>query len=217
MELLTAKQHPLVEKAKLELGITDSRDSSLAYSGRFTPYNGNVRLTRWELQVRLAKEWRDKDEDVQLGIIEHLLAKLFRRKVKTHRMALYQDFILYIGRETEKVVEDDVLLESFKRVNSKYFDGRMEVPSVKWGRDSFRKLGHYHYASDTVMLSTVLEHSDTRFLDYVMYHELLHKKHGLTKGGRAHTKAFKADEALYEEASEAELTSFLRRQKRKLF
>jgi hypothetical protein len=54
-------------------------------------------------------------------------------------------------------------------------------------------------------------------LDYVMYHELLHKKHGLTKGGRAHTKAFRADEAKFEEASEQQLHAFLRAKKRQLF
>lgn len=215
MGFFSRKSNPLVEKAKQELGIFDSRDTSLEYSGRFTAYNGNVRMTRWSVEVRLAKEWRDKDEDVQLGIIESLLSKLFRKKAKTPRMALYQDFLLYIGRESEKVVEDEVLMASFERVNRKYFNGEMELPSIKWGRDSFSKLGHYHYASDTVLLSTVLH--EQRFLDYVMYHELLHKKHGLTKGGRAHTKAFRLDEAKYEEATEAELQAFLRKQKRKLF
>lgn len=215
MEFLIAKQHPLVEKAKTNVGITDGRETILTYSGRFTAYNGNVQATRWAVHVKLSKDWRDKDEDVQLGIIEHLLARLFRRKVKTPRMALYQDFVLYIGRESPKDVEDAKLMASFQRVNKKYFDGQMELPSIKWGRDSTSKLGHYHYASDTVLLSTVLH--EERFLDYVMYHELLHKKHGLTKGGRAHTKAFRLDEAKYEEASEDELRAFLRRQKKKLF
>lgn len=208
--------HPLIERAKEELGIRDGRETHLEYSGRFTPYNGNVRMSRYELTVRLAKEWRTKDDDVQLGIIEHLLAKLFRVKGKTSRMQLYQDFLLYIGRESEKEVEDARLMASFERVNKKYFNGVMELPSIKWGRGSFARLGFYHYASDSVTLSPVLL-EDQRMLDYVMYHELLHKKHGLTKGGHAHTKAFKADEAKYEEATEAELTAYVRRMKRNLF
>jgi predicted metal-dependent hydrolase len=149
-------------------------------------------------------------------MIEYLLVKLFRKKVKTPRMQLYHDFLMYVGRESEKNVEDARLMSSFQRVNAKYFNNEMELPSIKWGTESFRKLGHYHYASDTVMLSTVLI-EEQKFLDYVMYHELLHKKHGVTAGGRAHTKAFKADEAKYEEATERELQLFLRQQKRKLF
>jgi predicted metal-dependent hydrolase len=208
--------HPLVEKAKQHLNIIDNRDTHLEYSGRFTAYNGNARATRYTLEIRLAKEWKNRDEDLQLGIIEHLVAKIFRKKIKTQRMHLYQDFLLYVGRESEKNVEDARLMSSFQRVNRKYFQGTMEIPSIKWGSESYSKLGHYHYASDTVVLSTILL-EDERMLDYVMYHELLHKKHGLTKGGRAHTKAFRADEALFEEANEDELKHFLRAKKRKLF
>jgi hypothetical protein len=54
-------------------------------------------------------------------------------------------------------------------------------------------------------------------LDFVMYHELLHKKHGLTPTGRAHTKAFRADEAKYEEATQEELERYVRKQKRRWF
>jgi hypothetical protein len=208
--------HPLVEQAKKHVGISDSRDTSLVYSGRFTAYNGNIRATRYTVEVSLSKEWKGRDDDVQLGIIEYLLAKLFKRKIKTERMQLYQDFILYVGRESTKEVEDARLMSAFERVNKKYFKGEMEMPSIKWGTESFRKLGHYHYGSDSVVLSTVLL-EDQRMLDYVLYHELLHKKHGITKGGRAHTKAFRADERLFEEASERELHDFVRRMKRKLF
>ena len=209
-------QHHLIVKAKEHLGVNDARDAHLEYSGRFTAFNGNVRASRYEIVVRLSKEWRDRDEDVQLGIIEHLLGRLFRVKGKTRHMQLYQDFLLYVGREREPEVEDARLMSSFDRVNKKYLQGAMELPSLRWGRGSFRRLGYYHYASDTVTLSPVLA-QDQRMLDFVMYHELLHKKHGLTKGGHAHTKAFKADESKYEEATEAELSAYVRKQKRSWF
>ncbi len=208
--------HPLMERAKENLGIRDARETYLEYSGRFTKYNGNARATRLAVEIRLSKDWRDRDEDVQLGIIEHLLAKIFRKKIKTPRMQLYQDFLLYVGREAEPEVEDARLMASFERVNKKYFGGSMELPSIRWGRQSFARIGYYHYASDTVTLSTVLL-DNQHMLDFVLYHELLHKKHGLTKGGIAHTKAFKRDEALFEEATEAELHSYVRKAKRSLF
>ncbi len=209
--------HPLGERAKANVGISDPRETVLEYSGRFTAYNGNIRADRYAVTVRLAKEWRGRDEDIQQGLVEHLLAKLFRKKVKTPRMALCQDFLLYVHREqTEKTVEDEALKASFDRVNEKYFAGTMELPNLTWGQESFRKLGHYHYGSDTVLLSTILL-EDRRMLDFVMYHELLHKKHGITPGGRAHTKAFRLDEAKFAEATNDELERFVRKQKRRWF
>jgi len=208
--------HPLVDQAKKNLEIVDERDTYLSYSGRFTPYNANVRADRYELEVRLSKEWKRADDDIVVGLIEHLLSKLFRKRMKTARMQLYKDYLLYIGRTIEKDVEDAKLMAAFQRVNKKYFGGEMELASIKWGRGSFYRLGYYHYGSDTITLSPVLA-ADERFLDYVLYHELLHKKHGLTRGGHAHTRAFKQDEAKYSEASERELSAFLAKQKRKLF
>jgi predicted metal-dependent hydrolase len=201
--------HPLIESAKDNLGIRDERPTRVVYSRRFSAYNGNIRATRAEVVVGLSRDWHGRDPDVVQGLVEHLLSKLFKKKAKTPRMALYQDFLLYVHREQrEKTVEDAALKASYDRVNAKYFKGSFEMPNITWGRDSTRKLGHYHYGSDTVMLSTVLK-DEPRFLDFVMYHELLHKKHGLTRGGRAHTKAFKDEEALYKEATEAELSKFI--------
>lgn len=208
--------HHLIARAKESIGVRDNREGIISYSGRFTPYNGNGRITPYTVEIRLAKEWHGRDDDVVLGIIEHLLAKLYRKRIKTPRMRLYQEFLQYVGRESEKEVEDARLMSSFERVNKAYFIGEMELPSIRWGRESFSRLGYYHYASDTITLSSVLL-EDQRMLDYVLYHELLHKKHGLTKGGRAHTKAFREDEAKFREANESELRRFLRSQKRKLF
>jgi len=201
--------HPLVEQAKENLGIKDERPTRVVYSRRFSAYNGNIRATHREVVVGLSKDWHGRDPDIIQGLVELLLGKLFKKKAKTERMALYQDFLLYVHREQKtKVVEDPVLKESYDRVNAKYFNNSFEMPNLTWGQDSKRKLGHYHYGSDTVMLSTILK-EEQRFLDFVMYHELLHKKHGITRGGRAHTKAFRDDEARFEETNDKELSEFV--------
>ena len=72
----------------------------------------------------------------------------------------------------------------------------MEVPNLIWGKESTHKLGSYDYGTDTVTISTILK-DDLELLDYVMHHEMLHKKHKFkSKYGRthAHTKAFRDDE-----------------------
>lgn len=102
------------------------------------------------------------------------------------------------------------LEESFARVNAAYFNNQMPRPVLTWNRAlTANKFGHYQASRDTVMLSVTLD--DTRapafVLDFVMYHELLHKKHGImTVNGRriAHSPAFRADEQKFTSHRKAE-------------
>lgn len=109
---------------------------------------------------------------------------------------------------------------SFARVNAAYFGNQMARPTLVWNRTlTARKFAHYQPSRDTVMVSVTLDDPGVtpHLLDYVMYHELLHKKHGspLVNGRRqAHTPAFRADERLYAGYTEAErqLNAIARRQ-----
>ena len=92
------------------------------------------------------------------------------------------------------------LEQIYHRVSEKYFNGSLGKPNLTWNRQlTRRKLGHYSAETDTVMISIALDKADTpRFLiDYVMYHELLHKKLGFVQKGNkryAHTAEFHARE-----------------------
>jgi len=102
------------------------------------------------------------------------------------------------------------LVGAFERVAAKYFAGRMERPRLTWNRMlTGRKFGHYDPLTDTVMLSCTLDHAEVpRFvIDFVMYHELLHKKLGADwRNGRqaVHTAAFRAEERRFEQHAAAE-------------
>jgi len=102
------------------------------------------------------------------------------------------------------------LEESFARVNAAYFGGTMAKPRLVWNRAiTGRKFGHYRPSTDTVMLSVSLDvpEAPASVVDFVMYHELLHKRHGITvvNGRRlAHTPAFRAEERQFAEYGEAE-------------
>lgn len=93
--------------------------------------------------------------------------------------------------------------KSFDRVNSLYFAGDIPKPRLCWNNVlTSRKFGHYEFTRDTVMLSISLDDPAVSedLVDYVMYHELLHKKHGvkLTNGRRmAHTSGFRKEEKLF--------------------
>jgi hypothetical protein len=102
------------------------------------------------------------------------------------------------------------LNEIFARVNAAYFGGLMPKPTLTWNRTlTARKFGHYQPGRDTIMISITLDdHKVPAFaLDFVMYHELLHKKHGsITVNGRrlSHSQAFRAEERQFARYDEAE-------------
>lgn len=109
--------------------------------------------------------------------------------------------------------------ESFERVTAAYFAGTFAKPRLCWNHVlTARKFGHYESARDTVMLSVSLDDPTVpeQVVDYVMYHELLHKKHGvkLANGRRmAHTPAFRKDDQSFKgfEDAIAQLNALARR------
>jgi hypothetical protein len=102
------------------------------------------------------------------------------------------------------------LNEIFARVNADYFGGLMPKPTLTWNRTlTARKFGHYQPGRDTIMISITLDDPEVPAfaLDFVMYHELLHKKHGsMTVNGRrlSHSQAFRAEERRFAQYHEAE-------------
>lgn len=102
------------------------------------------------------------------------------------------------------------LRDSFNRVNERYFGGKMAAPHLTWSRTlTGRKFGHYDWIADTVMISRTLDDKDVppMVMDFIMFHELLHKFHGLhwvNGRGYAHTSEFQRDERKFEQWKEAE-------------
>ena len=99
---------------------------------------------------------------------------------------------------------------SFDRVNTQYFAGKMARPRLTWNRTfTGRKFGHYDWVLDTVMVSRTLDSPRVPefVVDFLVFHELLHKFHGIhwTKGrGYAHTAEFYASERKFKNYKEAE-------------
>jgi hypothetical protein len=102
------------------------------------------------------------------------------------------------------------LSESFDRVNRDYFAGTMPRPRLTWNRSfTGRKFGHYDWILDTVMVTRTLDDSRVPAFvtDFIVYHELLHKKHGITwtnGRGYAHTAEFYREERAFKQYAEAE-------------
>jgi len=103
------------------------------------------------------------------------------------------------------------LAQSFERVNAAYFSGALARPRLVWSPVfTSRKFGHYDLAHDTVMISATLDRNDVPALvvDFIMYHELLHKKLGVTwTNGRksAHSADFAQEERRYLDYDKAQI------------
>lgn len=193
--------------------------SKIRYSLKFNDYNANVRFyaIRNEIVFSMSKKWNEVSKDIKKGLIQELLLKMFGKgkRVKTLSMDLYHIFLKNTHLSAEKNNIDPYLLESFVRVNEKYFNGMLDQTNLIWGEYSKRTLGRYEYGSDTIRMSKIFEQAPTRFLDLVMYHEMLHKKHKFyMKNGRSHhhTPIFRNAEKQFEgfENIEKEMHHFVK-------
>lgn len=209
----------LAKRAVFELynGFLDDRDIFLKYSSKFKGFNANVYYTSKYLEFRLSKEWVELGDDLKIGLIQSLCNKVFNTNVLTLEIELYRKFLDNIGSYVKIDKRDSVLEDSFNRINVKYFDGLLTRPNLVWGEKAFTKLGHYEHQSDTVLISSIFK-DELYLLDFIMFHELLHKKHGLerTSSGRHvhHSKAFRLEEALYEDKDiERKLRFFVRKKR----
>ena len=179
---------------------------SLKYSRRFNSYNANVRLYGNNLIFNLSKEWKKISKEIQIGLIQELMVKILKVKNKTMNMELYNLFMKNVHLAVPKTKTDEILEESFNRVNDIYFNGMLDKCNLQWGNESTSKLGCYEYGSDTITISTIFKNAPQEFLDYVMYHEMLHKKFKFqNKNGRNlhHSGEFKRMEAKFEKPQRA--------------
>jgi hypothetical protein len=86
----------------------------------------------------------------------------------------------------------------------------MSPPHLAWSRSVLRQeFGRYESSRDTVTLNRALDHPDVpeRVVEYVLYHELLHKELGVqVRAGRrqVHTRAFREAERRFVQRSDAE-------------
>ncbi len=210
-------QTDLVQESYIRLFQTDSfpYSATITYSGRFRGYNGGVKKMGFNLEFSISKNWKDVDSEIQIGLIQHLLCKILKKKAKTQNMDLYSYFIKSLHLSAPKTQTEPELAASFERVISlmELFD--IEKPNLSWGSATFRKLASYSYEDDTVRVSSLFQDAPTELLDYLMYHELLHKKFKFVQKeskSMHHTREFLEWEAKFprRNAIEKELTNWVK-------
>ena len=144
--------------------------TSLSYNRKFGDFNANVRKVGRHIEISASKKWEAIGEEIQIGLIQSLLMKLFKEKKDTLHTQLYANFIRNVADYTPKTNVDAVLAGFFGEL-AHYFPD-MEMPNLQWGKPSTRQLGLYDYHNDTVTISSIFkEHSD--IAKYILMRKLL--------------------------------------------
>lgn len=194
---------------------------------RFYPYAGlssTIRLRRGRVYARVSDILQHAPPKVLYALASILVAKLYRLKTAKHHEHIYREHTT-----SQSVLEDSDatrrrrgyklttsprgevydLVESFDRLNDRYFSGRLERPLLSWSaRITRRVLGHHDHVHRTIVISRALDSSRIPLfvLEYVLYHEMLHVKHPRrVVSGRTvyHGRSFREDERRFERFEEA--------------
>ncbi len=184
----------------------------------FCPFANPDSFARMEnglLEVRISDMLQGAPAPVFEALAYILLGKLLRKPVSrsyAHRYRLYLNrrdirHSMHLLRQIRgrKFVsgpqgERFNLEEIFEELNRTYFGGLMARPQLGWSRRVSRTmLGHYDPAHNAIIISKVLDASDTprQALEYVLFHEMLHLEFPVeTKGvrRRVHTREFREAE-----------------------
>ena len=180
------------------------------YSGRFKDYGANCSLYLGVLEFGMSKKWTNISKEIQIGLVQELMLKLFKhkkRKVKTMMYVdLYNNFVKNLHIAVPKNNVNPVLKKSFDRINEEYFLGLVEMPNLIWG-NSLTTLGSYEFKADTVTMSRVLSSAREELLDYVMFHEIRNKQRKFERRGSKtsyHDSKFKRLESVFKDRDRLE-------------
>ena len=195
---------------------------------RYYPYAGlnhTIRLRSGRVHVRLSDIFKNAPMGVHRALAFILVAKLLRRRTPPFYERVYREYACspdvlrasdlarrQRGRKMVSTAEGRVydLGRMFQRLNQRYFGGEIERPTLTWSQRRTRTiLGHHDGVHDTIVISKTLDSREVPewFVEYILYHEMLHIKHParLINGRRYyHTKAFRTDEQRFPHYNEAQ-------------
>ncbi|MGI8732956.1 MAG: SprT-like domain-containing protein [Pyrinomonadaceae bacterium] len=195
---------------------------------RYYPYAGlhhTIRLRSGRVYVRLSDICKDTPPTVLRALAYILVARLLGKRTPDVHNRLYQDYSVTPdvmrasdlarrrrGRKFISSAQGEAydLEKMFAKLNRRHFDGELKKPALTWSQRRTRNiLGHHDRVYDTITISKTLDSSDVPewFVEYILYHELLHMKHParLINGRRYyHTSAFRSDERRFPHYEDAQ-------------
>ncbi len=194
---------------------------------RFYPYAGlrhTIRLRSGQVYVRLSDICRDAPPPVLRSLAFVLVARLLGKKIPAVHDRTYREYSLtpevmrfsdiarrgrgrkMIGSARGNAYD---LERMFSKLNRKYFDTGLEKPTLTWSQRKTRSiLGHHDRVYDSITISKSLDSTQVPewFVEFILYHEMLHIKHAarMINGRRYyHTSAFRLDERRFAKYDDA--------------
>ncbi|MEK6409576.1 MAG: SprT-like domain-containing protein [Acidobacteriota bacterium] len=204
------------------LGALLKKEPRPKVEARFYPYAGlssTIRLRQGRVLARVSDILVGSPREVLFALACILVAKLYRLKTSKAHERVYREHALHPPildasqaarrRRGYKITTSSLgkaydLAEMFTQLNARYFDGRLERPTLSWSqRQTRRVLGHHDNVHRAIIISSTLDDAAIpRFVvEYVLYHEMLHVKHpARLVSGRTiyHGRSFREDERLFE-------------------
>ncbi len=195
---------------------------------RFYPYAGlnhTIRLRSGRVYVRLSDICEGSPPEVMRSLAFLLVARLLGKRVPKLHDRIYREYSLTPevmrssdiarrrrGRKMLTSAQGEVydLAKIFAKLNRRYFANELEKPALTWSQRRTRSiLGHHDRVYQSITISKTLDSEDVPewFVEYILYHEMLHIKHParLIKGRRYyHTTAFRQDERRFPYYQEAQ-------------
>lgn len=195
---------------------------------RFYPYAGlrhTIRVRSGHVYVRLSDIAKDSPPEAMRALAFVLVARLLGKKVPEVHERIYRDYSLTPevmrssdiarrrrGRKMVSSARGSVydLEKLFAKLNRRYFDSSLEQPTITWSQRKTRSiLGHHDRVYETITISKSLDSPQVPewFVEYILYHEMLHIKHAarMINGRRYyHTAAFRLDERRFAKYDEAQ-------------
>jgi predicted metal-dependent hydrolase len=195
---------------------------------RFYPYAGlrhTIRLRSGQVYVRLSDICKDSPPEVMRSLAFVLVARLLGKKIPAVHDRVYREYSLTPeqlrssdiarrnrGRKMISTARGNVydLDKIFSKLNRKYFDSSLEKPTLTWSQRKTRSiLGHHDRVYETITISKSLDSNQVPdwFVEFIVYHEMLHIKHvaRIINGRRYyHTAAFRLDERRYPRYEDAQ-------------
>lgn len=185
---------------------------------KFYPYAGlhhTIRVRAGRVYVRLSDIFQSAPPEVIRALAFLLVARLLSRKAPAAHERVYRAYAFspQVLRASElarrargrKIISSAQgkfydLDRMFARLNRLYFDREIAKPVLTWSKRRARSiLGHHDAAHDTITISKSLDARDVPewFVEYIVFHEMLHIKHParIINGRRYyHSPAFRDEE-----------------------
>ncbi len=191
---------------------------------RYANANSSIRLAEGRLTVKIADILEGAPAPILEALAYILIGKLYRRPIPRMYANRYR---LYLNRRDVRQKMQLVrqirgrkfvsgpegashnLEEIFERLNREYFQGLLGRPLLGWSRRAARGiLGHFDPSHNAIIISRIFDNPATPplALEYVMFHEMLHLRHGVDHHGvrrRVHTREFRQAEQAFPRLKEA--------------